>query len=125
MENASHEHTTDSVRVLIEQQTDNYSWDFVFLGANQDAVLTGAALGFDADSSMTYEAGAEGVLAVSASLSRYVEDVRGKSKRGFDRTGCGTRIRRQRIVAHVNFAISLAPPAGRWEVVGVSFADAR
>jgi hypothetical protein len=55
----------------------------VFLGANQDAVLTGSRLSFDADRSMTLDAAPVAVEAMSASLSRYVGDVRRKSKRGF------------------------------------------
>jgi Mg-chelatase subunit ChlD len=85
-ENASQEYTADTVRTLIKRQTEKYSWDFVFLGANQDAVLTGARLGFDADSSMTFAAAPDQVGATSESLSRYVKDVRGKTKRGFNDT---------------------------------------
>jgi len=82
-ENSSHEYTADAVRTLVTHQKEKFSWDFVFLGANQDAVLAGAAMGFDAGSSMTYAAGKEGVDSMSASVSRYVTDVRGKEKRMF------------------------------------------
>ena len=82
-ENSSREYRPDAVRALVKQQTEMYQWDFVFLGANQDAVLTGAALGFDADSSLTYSPAPENVGAMNKNLSRYVTDVRGKSKRGF------------------------------------------
>ena len=37
-ENASQEYTADAVRQVVTEQTDRYGWDFVFLGANQDAV---------------------------------------------------------------------------------------
>ena len=83
-ENSSREFSLDAVRALVTQQKEQYSWDFVFLGANQDAVLSGERLGFDADSSMTYVASADAVSSMSASMGRYVADVRGKSKRGFD-----------------------------------------
>ncbi|TFC42641.1 VWA domain-containing protein [Cryobacterium sp. TMT1-21] len=91
-ENASHEYTAAAVRALVTQQTREYSWDFVFLGANQDAVLTGADLGFDADSSMTFAAASDEVAALSVNLGRYVTDVRKKDKRGFtseERTEAG------------------------------------
>ena len=83
-ENSSREFGRDAVRALVTQQKEQYAWDFVFLGANQDAVFAGQRLGFDADSSMTYAAGAEGVAGMSASMGRYVKDVRSKTKRGFD-----------------------------------------
>lgn len=61
MENASVEWTADAVKKLIEQQKTTYSWDFVFLGANIDAVSVGTDLGFDKDRSMTYSATPAGV----------------------------------------------------------------
>ena len=83
-ENSSREFGRDAVRALVTQQKEQYAWDFVSLGANQDAVFAGQRLGFDADSSMTYAAGAEGVARMSASMGRYVKDVRSKTRRGFD-----------------------------------------
>jgi Mg-chelatase subunit ChlD len=82
-ENASREFTADTVRKLVTQQKEKYGWDFVFLGANQDAVLTGGRLGFDRDSSMTFDAAPAAVAMTNESLSRYVGDVRKKNKRGF------------------------------------------
>jgi hypothetical protein len=82
-ENSSQEYTADAVRAIVTEQTERYGWDFVFLGANQDAVLTGAHLGFEADSSLTYAADGLAVDAVSATLTRYVSDVRKSAKRGF------------------------------------------
>jgi Mg-chelatase subunit ChlD len=82
-ENSSREYRPDAVRALVKQQTDKYQWDFVFLGANQDAVLTGTALGFEADSSMTYTATADKVGTMSSTLNRYMTDIRRKTKRGF------------------------------------------
>ena len=83
-ENASREYRADTVRALVTRQSETYGWDFAFLGANQDAVLTGAALGFDADSSMTYAPSPDAVGSVSRSMSRYMKDVRSSTKRGFD-----------------------------------------
>ncbi len=82
-ENSSREWTADAVRHLIRQQIDTYGWDFVYLGANQDAVLTARDLGIDADSSMTYTAAKAGVDKMMGSTARYLKDVRGGSKKGF------------------------------------------
>lgn len=82
-ENASKEYTADAVRELVKHQTDVYNWDFVYLGANQDAVLTSAALGFAADSAMTYAPAAANVDALTTSIGRYVTDVRKSAKKGF------------------------------------------
>jgi len=72
-ENSSHEWTADTVRTLVRQQTEDFNWDFVFLGANQDAVLTGSHLGFHADKSMTYEAAPDGVAGLSEGLNDYIK----------------------------------------------------
>ena len=79
-ENSSHEWTAESVRTLVRQQTNDFNWDFVFLGANQDAVLTGAHLGFQADKSMTYAAVPDGVAGLSAGLNDYIK----RSRTGVD-----------------------------------------
>lgn len=55
-ENASAEWTVESVRALIAQQETVYGWDFVFLGANMDAVEVGTNLGFAPGKSLTYDA---------------------------------------------------------------------
>jgi uncharacterized protein YegL len=82
-ENGSREYTAAAVRELITKQTETYAWDFLFLGANQDAVLTARELGINADSALTYGADANKVGSMTRSTSRYMRDVRGKSKLGF------------------------------------------
>lgn len=68
-ENSSREWTAESVKSLIKQQEEDYSWDFVFLGANMDAVAVGQSFGFSGDKSLTYNIGNVG--AASATLSGY------------------------------------------------------
>ncbi len=82
-ENSSREYAAEAIRNLITQQTDKYGWDFVFLGANQDAILTAQELGIAADSALTYAASGANVGSMSRSASRYVTDVRSKRKQGF------------------------------------------
>src|SRR6476659_9011706 len=48
MENASREWTHDQVKQLIERQTDVYQWQFLYLGADQDAIEVGARIGVGA-----------------------------------------------------------------------------
>jgi Mg-chelatase subunit ChlD len=42
-ENASEEYRREQIAEMVKHQREKYQWDFVFLGANQDAVLTGVA----------------------------------------------------------------------------------
>jgi hypothetical protein len=71
-ENSSVEWSREAVRAAIKRQETDYSWDFVFLGANMDAVETGRTLGFQADKSMTYDASESGVGNVFAATAAYV-----------------------------------------------------
>ena len=44
-ENSSHQHTKASVKERIDRQSSQYNWQFVFLGANQDAFDEAGAVG--------------------------------------------------------------------------------
>lgn len=56
MENASREWTWGALKALITQQREVYGWEFIFLGANIDAVEVGARMGMDRDKAMTFAA---------------------------------------------------------------------
>ena len=68
-ENASKELTREKVMEMIKHQTEAYKWDFVFLGANQDAIQAGMSMGILAGNSMTYAANAKGTGAAFRSVS--------------------------------------------------------
>lgn len=75
-ENASKEWTPDGVRDLIRQQEQVYSWEFLFLGANIDAVTVGQKLGFAADRSLTYGASGAGVGGAIRAAAAYTSRSR-------------------------------------------------
>lgn len=54
MENASHTYSGDRVKRMVEQQKEKYGWEFLFLGANIDAVETAAQVGISADRAVDY-----------------------------------------------------------------------
>lgn len=54
MENASHWYTAEQVRQKIERQKQRYGWEFIFLGANMDAVETARRLGIDQKRAVSY-----------------------------------------------------------------------
>lgn len=70
-ENSSKEFTREKVFEMITHQKNTYQWDFVFLGANQDAISAGASLGIAAGSTMTYASNAVGTKHAFASASAY------------------------------------------------------
>ena len=68
-DNASHLHTQRELKALVEERTTEDKWEFVYLGANQDAFKVSGGLGVGYASTMSYAATAAGVSAVTASLS--------------------------------------------------------
>jgi hypothetical protein len=54
MENASRQYNRESIEDRISHQRDVYKWQFVFLGANQDAISSATSIGIAAKASMTY-----------------------------------------------------------------------
>ena len=60
MENASHQYTSDKVKAMIQRQKEKYGWEFLFLGANIDAVETAASFGIGADRAVNYNCDSAG-----------------------------------------------------------------
>ena len=54
LENASRFYTADDVKKLIERQKKKYGWEFIFLGANIDAVETAARIGIGRERTANY-----------------------------------------------------------------------
>ena len=73
-ENSSKEYTQAKVKEMIKHQEDVYKWEFVFLGANQDAFSNGQSFGFAGNKSMTYDNG--GVGNVMKNLSAQTSSLR-------------------------------------------------
>ena len=69
-ENSSRELTHAQVKALIERQTSEYAWQFVYMGADQDAIEVGSSIGVAATNSMTYGRGR--VAAAMAATSRNI-----------------------------------------------------
>lgn len=60
MENASHRFDSKRVKEMIRRQEEKYGWEFMFLGANIDAVETGASFGIRPDMAVTFHCDSEG-----------------------------------------------------------------
>jgi hypothetical protein len=74
MENASQEWGAPAIKALVEQQTRDYGWQFLYMGADQDAVEVGVGLGIAAGNAVTYTRGnSRKAMATSAAK---VKDLR-------------------------------------------------
>ena len=54
MENASHRYTSAEVKAMVKKEKEQYGWEFLFLGANIDAVETAAHFGIARDRAVTF-----------------------------------------------------------------------
>ncbi len=59
-ENSSREYSSKQIKSMIERQKKRYGWEFIFLGANIDAVETAASFGIGANRAVDYLADLEG-----------------------------------------------------------------
>lgn len=75
-ENASHTYSSDEVKRMVEQQKKKYGWEFLFIGANIDAVETAARYGIGRDRSVNYHADGQGTHVLYESVSQAVCNVR-------------------------------------------------
>lgn len=80
-ENASWEYSADRIKQLVKQQTDEYGWEFLFLGANIDAVQTAARYGISNDRAAQYHADKQGVQATYATLGEALHAMRVSDER--------------------------------------------
>jgi uncharacterized protein YegL len=80
LENSSREYSADKVKALIERQKEKYAWEFVFLGANIDAVETAGKFGISADRAMDYLADSEGTNLNFKMISQAVATFRKSGK---------------------------------------------
>ena len=76
MEKASRRYTSDRVKEMIERQKERYGWEFLFIGANIDAVETAARYGINRDRAVNYNADKEGTRVVYESVAKAVCSVR-------------------------------------------------
>lgn len=76
MENASHLFSSDKVKKMVERQKEKYGWEFLFIGANIDAVETAGRFGISADRAANYHADSRGTAVVFDAVARSVCQVR-------------------------------------------------
>ena len=76
MENASFRYDSEQVKRMITSQKEKYGWEFLFIGANIDAVETARRYGIDEDRAVNYKADSEGTGILYESVACAVSSVR-------------------------------------------------
>ncbi|MEO2075861.1 MAG: vWA domain-containing protein [Bacillus sp. (in: firmicutes)] len=80
MENASREFTPDKIKKMVQMQKEEYGWEFLFLGANIDAVSTAARFGIEEDFAVDYHADEVGTQLNYEAVSEAVSNLRSGKK---------------------------------------------
>lgn len=76
MENASRVYTAQKVREMISHENEKYGWEFLFLGANIDAVETAGRIGISPDRAANYNCDSEGTRLNYEAMDAAVSAVR-------------------------------------------------
>ncbi len=80
MENASREFNYEKVRRMIEHQQERYNWEFLFLGANIDAVSAAEQFGIGEDKAVNYHADVQGTQLNYQVVGEAVSSLRANKK---------------------------------------------
>ena len=84
MENASHRYSSDEVKAMVQRQKEKYGWEFLFLGANIDAVETAARIGIGQDRAVNFHNDEIGVQLNYRAVGEAVCSVRRSAPLGAD-----------------------------------------
>ena len=76
LENASRQYSLETIKRRIEHETEKYGWEFLFLGANIDAIETAGHLGIQADRATNFMPDGAGVELSFRSVARAVSAAR-------------------------------------------------
>jgi hypothetical protein len=77
-ENSSRKYTYSQIREMINHQTEVYNWDFIFLAANQDALVVAETLSISRGNALNFEANSMGTTSLYDSLSMTTANYRSK-----------------------------------------------
>ena len=75
-ENASREFTSDKVKKLIQHRQSEFGWEFIFIGANIDAVETAGSYGIPKERAQDFLADKEGIGISFDAMSHAVSELR-------------------------------------------------
>ena len=78
MENASRHYTAEKVKKMISRQKEKYGWEFLFIGANIDAVETASHIGIDRDRAVNYHADSKGTKVLYDTVCEAVGNMRAR-----------------------------------------------
>lgn len=80
MENASRKYSIEQIKKMVQYQKENYDWEFMFLGANIDAIGVAEQFGINEDFAVEYHADSKGTQLNYEVLNEAVSNIRSGKK---------------------------------------------
>lgn len=77
MENASREYRAEQIKKLIEERKEKDNWEFLFLGANIDAIGAAKDLGIDSSRAVRFKSDKKGTAKNYEVLNEAIKEIRG------------------------------------------------
>ena len=78
MENASRVYTYDKVQRMVKHEQEKYGWEFLFLGANMDAISAARSFGIREDRAVRYRCDSAGTMLNYEVVDEAIRQFRGK-----------------------------------------------
>ena len=75
-ENSSREYSYEKIKKMVKRQQEKYGWEFIFLGANIDAIKTARSFGIDRDRSANFVNDGDGIARMVEAEICLVSDIR-------------------------------------------------
>ena len=76
MENASQHYSYQQIKHLVHRQRERFGWEFIFLGANMDAIGAASQIGIQADRATNFHADTRGIPCAYQAVSETIAQVR-------------------------------------------------
>ncbi len=80
-ENSSNEYSQKQIKRMIKRQSEKYSWEFLFLAANQDAFSGAESIGISRESAVQFDADERGTELAFCAMAERVSEMRAPSRR--------------------------------------------
>ena len=80
LENASRRYSKSDIKRMIERQRSKYGWEFLFIGANIDAIVTAESFGIEQSRAVNYHADKKGTKVLYDAISAPLTAMRSKGR---------------------------------------------
>ena len=82
--NSDRNYSKEKIKLMIEEMEEQFKWNFIFLGANQDSFTSSSGIGISAGKSMNWSADSDGISVAYASISKATKLYRTSNQENYE-----------------------------------------